>query len=428
MRATQLAFVLFGLLVADVPAQFVHGVLNTGNTPGVRHAFSHGGAIFGCDAAGDTFAWNGDTLTWSANGAATIPTGTAIFLERNGIATHWDGTQLHDFDGSTWNAVATSGTPPPATFGNFAFAALPTGEVLVFGGFDTTNQVFVNTTFRLSTGNVWSQLSPTTSPSARENAGMTHDGAGNFVLFGGDNNSGFLADTWLFNGTNWSQPSVTGSPTARRLPAMCFRSRINAIVMFGGDNNGTALADHWILSGTTWTSQTVSFTPSTTSGIHHAPIDAAKDEIVAAEFLGARTFVGMVSGDRVYGNGCVCGGQTSAFGIDSTGTVVLSSAFTIAFSNCEQGNALWLAFSAGEEPSPSQISGLPTGCVNNIALAGSGSVLVTASASGTPTYSVNVPSTTSTIGVRVFYQGVQLNLSTFTGCASNGLEVQVGRQ
>lgn len=426
-----LASLLCVVLGAPLTAQFVHNVQAFGNTPGIRHAFAHGNTVLGyvfSGGSGNTYTWDGDNLTWTNTGASSLSYGSAIFVTRNGTAAHWDGSQLHHWSGSAWNTVTTTGTPPPAVNGNFAFATLPNGELLVFGGWDSSNQVFVNTTHRLSTGNVWSLLSPANAPSARENASMTHDGNGNYVLFGGDNNSGYLGDTWQFNGTNWTQLSPVTSPGVRRLAAMCFRPRINAIVMFGGDNNGTARSDYWVLSGSTWTQQTISsWTPSTNSGFHHAAIDLPKDEIVAAEFLGGLTAIGIISGDRPYGNGCVCGGQTNAMAIDSTGSILNGSTFTISFSNCEQGNALWLAFSAAEEPSPSQILGLPTGCVNNIAASGSGAVLVTASVSGTPTFNVDLPDNTSTIGLRVFYQGVQLNLSTFTGCSSNGLEIQVGR-
>jgi hypothetical protein len=49
------------------------------------------------------------------------------------------------------------------------------------------------------TGHTWSQLSPSTSPAARNGAAMAFDPAtGQVVLFGGFNGTTSLGDTWRF--------------------------------------------------------------------------------------------------------------------------------------------------------------------------------------------------------------------------------------
>src|SRR5262245_54635307 len=59
----------------------------------------------------------------------------------------------------------------------------------------------------------WEQKAPPTSPSARDRLAMTWDGArGQVVLFGGDDGSGSLADTWVWDGSTWTQKSPATSP------------------------------------------------------------------------------------------------------------------------------------------------------------------------------------------------------------------------
>jgi hypothetical protein len=70
----------------------------------------------------------------------------------------------------------------------------------------------------------WTQESPATSPPARNGHAMAYDSAhGQVVLFGGVA-SGYLNDTWLWNGTNWTLQSPATSPPARYAHAMAYDS------------------------------------------------------------------------------------------------------------------------------------------------------------------------------------------------------------
>jgi Galactose oxidase, central domain len=49
----------------------------------------------------------------------------------------------------------------------------------------------------------WIQETPQTTPPTRNNSVLTYDSAhGQVVLFGGSGVSGFLCDTWVWDGTN----------------------------------------------------------------------------------------------------------------------------------------------------------------------------------------------------------------------------------
>ena len=60
----------------------------------------------------------------------------------------------------------------------------------------------------------WTAQTPAASPSGRFGASMAYDSAtGDVVLFGGqDSGSGYLNDTWTWNGTTWNEQSPAASP------------------------------------------------------------------------------------------------------------------------------------------------------------------------------------------------------------------------
>jgi hypothetical protein len=84
--------------------------------------------------------------------------------------------------------------------------------------------------------------------------------AGRVVLFGGYQMSGFLDDTWEWDGSAWSQVAVTG-PSGRAYPAMAEYD--GKAVLFGGlDSFGQPLSDTWEWDGTNWTEMNVPGPPA----------------------------------------------------------------------------------------------------------------------------------------------------------------------
>src|SRR5262249_46849491 len=71
----------------------------------------------------------------------------------------------------------------------------------------------------------WVQLSPASSPPARSYLAMTYDAAsGKIIMFGGDNGTTYLNDTWTFDGFTWTQVAVSHSPPARAAAQMAYDS------------------------------------------------------------------------------------------------------------------------------------------------------------------------------------------------------------
>src|SRR5437879_4793138 len=69
----------------------------------------------------------------------------------------------------------------------------------------------------------WIQLSPATSPPPRSYLAMTYDPAsGKVIMFGGFDGTGYLNDTWTFDGTSWSRVQTSVSPPARAASQMAY--------------------------------------------------------------------------------------------------------------------------------------------------------------------------------------------------------------
>ena len=85
----------------------------------------------------------------------------------------------------------------------------------------------------------WKQLHPATSPPARQTAGIAYDPTtGTVVIFGGwdnTNNGSVFGDTWTWDGVNWTQQFPPVSPPARNArQAMAYDPVSQTVVLFGG--------------------------------------------------------------------------------------------------------------------------------------------------------------------------------------------------
>ncbi len=153
------------------------------------------------------------------------------------------------------------------------------GQIVLFGGYNP-NSGFLNDTWVWDGAN-WIQKSPQTSPPAREGHAMAYDIArGQVVLFGGlDANMNPLNDTWLWDGITWTQ-STTPGPGARGNTAMAYDAGRSQVVLFGGENAQTkAIADTWVWDGSNWTQKSPAASPAARLG--HAMVwDAARNQVL----------------------------------------------------------------------------------------------------------------------------------------------------
>ena len=70
-------------------------------------------------------------------------------------------------------------------------------------------------------------------------------------MFGGFDGTGYLNDTWTFDGVTWTQVAVSHSPPVRAAAQMAYDSITRKVVLFGGYNGTNYLGDTWLWDGTT---------------------------------------------------------------------------------------------------------------------------------------------------------------------------------
>ncbi len=96
------------------------------------------------------------------------------------------------------------------------------------------------------------------------------------MLHGGGNTTGFLADTWTWNGTVWTQKIVANAPPPRFGAAMVYDTVRQVVVLFGGFvPSGQDTNDLWEWNGSSWTQRVVLNAPSP-RGAHRMVFDEAR--------------------------------------------------------------------------------------------------------------------------------------------------------
>ena len=154
--------------------------------------------------------------------------------------------------------------PFDRAWASMAYDSANGGQLVLFGG--VYNGTYDNDTWTWN-GSTWAQLTPSTSPPARDGASMAYDPAngGQLVLFGGANATTALSDTWAWNdNTNtWAQLTPATSPPLRSLGAMAYDpANGGQLVLFGGGYGATDYNDTWTWNGATWAQLLPAASPS----------------------------------------------------------------------------------------------------------------------------------------------------------------------
>jgi hypothetical protein len=144
------------------------------------------------------------------------------------------------------------------------------GKIIVFGGDNGT--AYLNDTWAYD-GVTWTQIAAQPAPPARVNAQMTYDAVSHkVVLFGGFDGTNFLGDTWLWDGTTsqWREATPIHQPTAVDGP-MLFPDPNGRADLFGGFDGQFYPPTMWQWNGSDWTQL---FPPTVPSGRSLAAVAA----------------------------------------------------------------------------------------------------------------------------------------------------------
>jgi len=137
----------------------------------------------------------------------------------------------------------------------------------------------------------WQQRASQNSPSARFHHRMAYDVARQRVLlFGGFNGAGSFGDTWEWDGANWVERFPANSPPPRNEHAMAYDAAHQRVIVFGGVAGLTFLGDTWEWDGTNWVPRFSSNWPSPRASAA-MDYDATQQRIV---LFGGRGVSGML--------------------------------------------------------------------------------------------------------------------------------------
>jgi hypothetical protein len=149
--------------------------------------------------------------------------------------------RVYSWNGTNWTLLTITGTPP--TFReDFGFCYFPPGGYfLFFGGSGSPSPDFTDT-WALDIGALtWTQLTPTTTPSATAQSPVTmayNPLWGSIVSKHQDNL------LYLWDGTDWTQifPSPDLSPSPLGYPLIVFNAAEGRIMLYGG---GAGMLTHY---------------------------------------------------------------------------------------------------------------------------------------------------------------------------------------
>ncbi|MCI4324352.1 MAG: hypothetical protein L3K00_00465 [Thermoplasmata archaeon] len=156
----------------------------------------------------------------------------------------WDNCYRLSLGTGTWSSV-TVASGLSGRFGAASTFDTATHDILLFGG-EASGGSVDSDTWTFTTGGVWTQVHPTSSPPPLFDESMAYDAFDGYVLlFGGASTGGLLKlANWTFSGSvTWTQIHPAASPGARWGAEMMFDPDAGPngfTVLFGGsaERNG----------------------------------------------------------------------------------------------------------------------------------------------------------------------------------------------
>lgn len=167
-------------------------------------------------------------------------------------------TWVYNLNTNTWTDKNPQGNKPLGRYIH-DMAYISEGKVLLFGGSDGSNRLGDTWVYELD-ANAWIDKDPQgNKPSGRDGPAMAYIGGERVLLFGGNNGSNKLDDTWVYqlNANTWNQDTNASQPSARAVHTLSETSMDGSsyLVLFGGVGSNPSFKDD------TWTFGGVDTTP-----------------------------------------------------------------------------------------------------------------------------------------------------------------------
>src|SRR5437016_3630026 len=221
---------------------------------------------------------SGGTLSARSDSAVAYDAAHSLlvmFGGKNGSGSALAETWTYNGATNTWTKLSPAHSPSIRWGARMAYDSVHSNIVL-FGGTSATSSGYLSDTWTWN-GTDWSPLSPSTAPPARADEGMAYDpGHSAVVMFGGNggnNGKTYYGTTYTWNGVNWTLAASTGV-TARNGVAMAYDSKNSRIVLFGGYSGSTYQGDTYTWNGSGWSATSPATSPSvrTLAGAAFDPI------------------------------------------------------------------------------------------------------------------------------------------------------------
>jgi hypothetical protein len=191
-------------------------------------------------------------------GALIIPVATALAACTSVPPSAPVGISPSAMAASTPTPSAAVANRPPARFGGAIAYDAANHTVVLFGGHGLSG--YLNDTWTWD-GARWTEQHPRLSPTARYGARMAYDATNKVVvLLGGIGNLsssqiGDLDDTWTWNGMTWTEQHPAATPPPRHGSSLAYDGTLRQILLFGGDSGARVpvfMNDTWVWNGTRW--------------------------------------------------------------------------------------------------------------------------------------------------------------------------------
>jgi len=244
---------------------------------------------------------------------------------------------------------------------------------------------------------------------------MAYDSARtSVVMFGGNNNSSYLNETWEYDGVDWAQVTTANSPAIRDGHAMAYHSGRGRVVMFGGDDGNNLFNDTWEYDGVDWTQ----IFPANSPGARYAhtmAYDSTRGSVVmfggpdGGQYFNDTWEYGPAGSSAAMTYGVGCGDPPLTLTPEALAPPVIGSTAQVVLTNIPSSLAFmalgWSNVSVGGIPLPLPLGsyGMP-GC-ELLQSAEAPADPVQFTGPDTATYSLPLPNWSSLIGVRLYLQG-----------------------
>lgn len=219
-------------------------------------------------------------------------------------------TWLYDYNNNTWSLIAPDHPPPPKALMGMAFDT-QSAQTIMFGG-NAGGNTPGNETWAFTaenppqdSGTDWTNMNPSDAPSGYLNMAMVYDShADRMVVFGGfDGSDDGSNETWAydFDSNTWTNLDPALHPNATQLARAAYDSGAQRTILFGGWHgssnglDGTLTNETWAydFSANTWTNLGPAVYPSARSRQGMA-FDAQSDRTI---LFGGLTIEGQYSDD-----------------------------------------------------------------------------------------------------------------------------------